>query len=67
MPSMECRNETESKDVSHEIVTNLKLLDQDLLFTSEHSIAKRLHPKPIDAVKENLDEYEKEVSDDDMF
>jgi len=53
--------------MSHEIITNLKLLDQDLQFNSEHSIAKRKHPKPIDPVKENLDEYEKEVSDDETF
>ena len=58
------RDEPESKDVSNEIITNLKLLDQDLTFNSEHSVAPRSHSKPSTATEVNLDEYEKEVSSD---
>ena len=39
-------DEAESKEVSNEILTNLKLLDQDLMFSSEHSIAVRHHEIP---------------------
>jgi hypothetical protein len=61
------RDEPESKDVSSEIITNLKLLENDLLFSSDHQIAERVLQPSNRSVKENLDEYEKEVSDDEIL